>query len=118
MDEDIGDDSGVEPLMDIPYTGKWAATSTYDAYMVNTPKDKSKEKPNKNPKRHRSKKRSKGHNGRRSMTSTLEAVDDSASPKANENLREDNQASLAQHNGPAETPEDVNLDDTGTHNDR
>ena len=34
MDDDAGDEPGQNP----PITGRWTATSTYDVYMVDTPK--------------------------------------------------------------------------------
>ena len=38
MDDDIGETSESTPPA-IKHTGEWAATSTYDIYMVDTPKD-------------------------------------------------------------------------------
>ena len=35
MDDDAGDEQGQDP----PFTGRWTATSTYDVYMVDTPKE-------------------------------------------------------------------------------
>ena len=35
MDDDAGDKQGQDP----PLTGRWTATSTYDVYMVDTPKE-------------------------------------------------------------------------------
>ena len=35
MDDDAGDEQG----QDSPFTGRWTATSTYDVYMVDTPKE-------------------------------------------------------------------------------
>ena len=35
MDDDAGDEQGQNP----PFTGRWTATSTYDVYMVDTPKE-------------------------------------------------------------------------------
>ena len=35
MDDDGGDKQSQDP----PFTGRWTATSTYDVYMVDTPKD-------------------------------------------------------------------------------
>ena len=35
MDDEIGDAQGQDP----PFTGCWTATSTYDVYMVDTPKE-------------------------------------------------------------------------------
>ena len=39
MDEDVGETSETTPPPAITHTGTWAATSTYDVYMVDTPKD-------------------------------------------------------------------------------
>ena len=39
MDEDVEGASGVASPVAIPHTGNWAATSTYDVYMVDTPKE-------------------------------------------------------------------------------
>ena len=35
MDDDAGDEQGQDP----PFTECWTATSTYDVYMVDTPKE-------------------------------------------------------------------------------
>ena len=35
MDDNAGDEQGQDP----PFTGLWTATSTYDVYMVDTPKE-------------------------------------------------------------------------------
>ena len=35
MDDDAGDEQGQDP----PFTGRWMTTSTYDVYMVDTPKE-------------------------------------------------------------------------------
>ena len=64
MDDDAEDKPGQDP----PFTGRWTATSTYDVYMVDTPKkddddgrkDPSKDKPVEAPlKRRRQRRRSK-----------------------------------------------------------
>ena len=39
MDEDVGDTSQAASPMAIPHIGSWAMTSTYDVYMVDTPKE-------------------------------------------------------------------------------
>ena len=75
MDDDAGDEQGQDP----PYTGRWTATSTYDVYMVDTPKeddnegkkdpveDKPAEAP---PKRRRQGRRSKSHREKDSNSGT------------------------------------------------
>ena len=35
MDDNARDEQGQDP----PFTGRWTTTSTYDVYMVNTPKE-------------------------------------------------------------------------------
>ena len=35
MNDDAGDEQGQDP----PFTGRWTATSTYDVFMVDTPKE-------------------------------------------------------------------------------
>ena len=35
MDDDAGEEQSQNP----PLTGRWTATSTYDVYMVDTPKE-------------------------------------------------------------------------------
>ena len=57
MDDDVGDEQGQDPL----FTGCWKATSTYDVYMVDTPKeddsdggkDPVEDKPSEAPPKHR-----------------------------------------------------------------
>ena len=57
MDDDAGDEQGQNP----PFTGSWMATSSYDVYMVDTPKegdgdeekDPVEDKPPKIPPKHR-----------------------------------------------------------------
>ena len=39
MDEDVGEMSDTTSSRAITHTGTWAATSTYDVYTVDTPKD-------------------------------------------------------------------------------
>jgi hypothetical protein len=79
--EDINgmdDDAGAEPAQNPPITGRWTATSTYDVYMVDTPKedddgnqdlieDKPIEVP---PKRRRQRRRSRSRRGKESNTGT------------------------------------------------
>lgn len=38
MDEDVGESSDTTLPPAVTHTGKWAATSTCDVYMVDTPK--------------------------------------------------------------------------------
>ena len=42
MDDDAGDEQGQNPS----FTGRWTATSTYDVYMVDTPKEDDDDKEN------------------------------------------------------------------------
>ena len=57
MDDDAGDEQGQNP----PFTGRWTANSTYDVYMVDTPKedddadrkDPMEDKPDEAPPKHR-----------------------------------------------------------------
>ena len=37
--EDMDDDANKEQGQDPPFTGCWTATSSYDVYMVDTPKE-------------------------------------------------------------------------------
>ena len=75
MDDDAGDDQSQNP----PFTGRWTATSTYDVYMVDTPKeddddgkkDPAEEKPAEAPpKRRRQQRCSKSRREKDSNTST------------------------------------------------
>ena len=43
MDEDVDGASGMASPMSISHTSNWAATSTYDVYMVDTPKEDGEE---------------------------------------------------------------------------
>ena len=46
----MDDDAGEEEAQNPPFTGRWTATSSYDVYMVDTPKNNSgddKENPTK-----------------------------------------------------------------------
>ena len=46
----MDDDADKEQVQDPPFTGRWTATSTYDVYMVDTPKGSgdNKEEPDAN----------------------------------------------------------------------
>ena len=91
-----------------PTTGRWKATSSYDVYMVDTPKEaegngennpvenKLAEKP---PKRRRPKSRTKSHKGKDSNTITNdgdipEQAEDPADPAMEQEEREDGEQSL------------------------
>ena len=73
MDDDADEEQGQNP----PFTGRWTATSSYDVYMVDTPKrtnDDDKENPVEDkhpeiqPKRRRQRRRSKSRCGNDSNT--------------------------------------------------
>ena len=70
MDDDAGDDQEPAP------TGHWKATSSYDIYMVDIPKDgngegTSEDDPSKKqPKRRRQRRRSKSHHSKNEDSST------------------------------------------------
>ena len=75
--DSMGDDAGEE--QEPPPTGRWTATSSYDIYMVDTPKedigDEKKDPvedkpPEKQPKRRRQRRRSKPCHGKNSNTGT------------------------------------------------
>ena len=77
MDDDAGDQQGQNP----PFTGRWTATSSYDVYMVDAPKENSgddkedrvEDKPPKiQPKRRRQQRRSKSCHTKDSNTGTGE----------------------------------------------
>ena len=80
--EDINgmdDDAGEEEAQNPPFTGRWTATSSYDVYMVDTPKENSgndKEDPVEDkppeiqPKHRRQRRRSKSRRGKDSNTGT------------------------------------------------
>jgi hypothetical protein len=87
MDDDVGTESGQNP----PITGHWTATSTYDVYMVDTPKKKDddsaqdpiEDKPVEAPPKHRHQwrrsrpGREKESNTRTTDNDTLENTEDS-----------------------------------------
>ena len=75
MDDDAGDEQGQDP----PFTGRWTVTSTYDVYMVDTPKeddgdgrkDSVEDKPVEAPSKRRHQRcRSKSRRGKDSNTGT------------------------------------------------
>ena len=76
MDDDAGNEQG----QDAPFTGRWTATSSYDVYMVDTPKGygDDKEEPDTNKtsetqsKRRRPKRRPKPRRSRDDNTGTGE----------------------------------------------
>ena len=76
MDDDADNEQGQDP----PFTGRWTATSSYDVYMVDTPKGSGddKEEPDRNKpsetqsKRRRPKRRSKPRRSKDSNTGTGE----------------------------------------------
>ena len=71
MDEDINVMSYAAPSQAAPNTGKWTVTSTYDIYMVDTPKKDGDGPDEEPPKCRRQRKRSKGQGkGRESNTDT------------------------------------------------
>ena len=75
----MDDDAGEEQAQNPPFTGRWTATSSYDVYMVDTPKegnddnekDPVEDKPPEiQPKRRCQRRRSKSCYGRNSDTGT------------------------------------------------
>ena len=42
----MGDDAGEEGARNPPFTRQWTATSSYDVYMVDTPKENNGDKKN------------------------------------------------------------------------
>ena len=90
MDDDAGDEQGQNPS----FTGRWTATSTYDVYMVDTPKeddddgkkDLVEDKPAEAPPKHRcQRRRSKSRREKTSNTdtednNTLENAEDPEAP--------------------------------------
>ena len=77
----IDDDAVEEQAQNPPFTGRWTATSSYDVYMVDIPKegngddkeDPVEDKPPEiQPKRQRQRRRSKSYRGKDSYTGTRE----------------------------------------------
>ena len=86
MDDDARDEEAQNP----PFTGRWTATSSYDVYMVDAPKDNSNDKenpakdhpPKTQPKCRHQRRRSKSHHSKDSNTGT---GDDNAPDGAEDN---------------------------------
>ena len=77
----MDDDAEEEKAQNPPFTGRWTATSSYDVYMVDTPKevngedkgDPVEDKPHEiQPKRRRQRRRSKSRRGKDNNTDTGE----------------------------------------------
>ena len=77
----MDDDAGEEQAQNPPFTGRWTTTSSYDVYMVDTPKENNGDNkkdpvedkpPEIQPKRRRQRCRSKSHRGIDSDTGTRE----------------------------------------------
>ena len=77
--DSMDDDAGEEQAQNPPFTGRWTATSSYDVYMVDTPKEGNgvneknavEDKPPEiQPKRRRQRRRSKSCRSKDSNTST------------------------------------------------
>ena len=111
MDEDVDGASGVASPMAISHTGNWAATSTYDVYMVDTPKEDGEEEKDP-PKRRRTRKRSKGTGrGKGSQNNNTDATDNGATPDDAEYQGNGDNTTPGQLGGPTgmsdnEDPED------------
>ena len=101
MDDDAGDEE--EPLP----TGHWTATSSYDIYMVDTPKEGNGDETmeddpsKKQPKRWRQRLRSKSHQGKSGDTGT----GDNSTPDSAEDNNNPLQQDLEQEDGGASPPE-------------
>ena len=70
MDDDADEEQGQNP----PFTGRWMATSSYDVYMVDTPKETNNDdienpvedkSPETQPKRQRQRRRSKSRQSKK-----------------------------------------------------
>ena len=77
----MNDDAGEEQAQNPPFTGRWTATSSYDVYTVDTPKEDNSDNekdpvedkpPETQPKRRRQLRRSKSRRGKDSDTGTRE----------------------------------------------
>ena len=75
----MDDDAGEEEAQNPPFTGRWTATSSYDVYMVDPPKENNIEDkenpveddpPKTQPKRRRQRRRSKSRRSKDSNTDT------------------------------------------------
>ena len=110
MDDDADEEHGQNPS----FTGRWTATSSYEVYMVNTPKepnDDDKEDPVEDkppetqPRHRRQRRRSKSCRAKDSNTGTgenntpddAEDNEDPVEPTSEQEEREDRQASLDEH---------------------
>ena len=106
MDDDAGEEQAQKP----PLTGCWTATSSYDVYMMDTPKENNgnnkndpiKDKPpKKQPKRRRQRRRPKPRHGKNSNTDTgenhtpddAEDNEDPVEPTSEQDEREDGEVS-------------------------
>ena len=104
----MNDDAGDEEAQNPPFTGRWTTTSSYDVYMVDTPKNNcgdDKEKPVEDdppkiqPKRQRQRRRSKSRRSKDSNTGTgddntpdgAEGIEDLDEQTAEQDNREDGQ---------------------------
>ena len=93
--DDMDDNANKEQGQDPPFTGRWTATSSYDVYMVDTPKGSSddKEEPDANKpsetqsKRRRPKRRSKPRRSKDGNTGTGRIVLQ-ATPRTTKTLSE------------------------------
>ena len=78
--DSMDDDADAEPSQVPPITGRWMATSSYDIYMVDTPKENNSDNENPvedkppeiQPKHRRQRRRSKSCRGKESNTGTGE----------------------------------------------
>ena len=111
MDDDAGDKQ--EPLP----TGRWTATSAYDIYMVDTPKEGNGDEiaeddpSKKQPKRRRQRRRSKSRHSKSSDTSTgdnntPDSAEDNNNPLQDDVAPEDEQASPPERAADGEPEED------------
>ena len=112
------DDADKEQGQDPPFTGRWTATSSYDVYMVDTPKGSNgddKEKPDANKpsetqsRRRRPKRRSKSRRSKDSNTGIGNSTPDDA--ENNEDPVGATSEQEEQENG------QVNPDEQAIHND-
>ena len=111
MDDDAGDEQ--EP----PPTGRWTATSSYDIYMVDTPKEGDGDKttednPSKKQSKHRrQRRRSKSRHSKSSDTGTRDnnapdSAEDDDNPLQPDLEREDEQASPPEQAANGESEDD------------
>ena len=79
----MDDDAGEEEAQNPPFTGRWTATSSYDVYMVDTPKENNGDNekdpvedkpPEIQPKRRRQRRRSKSRRGKDSDTAPEKTI--------------------------------------------